>query len=123
MKRKTASSSARLFLNDQDVGTVEVKGWEDAWGFGEFAPGEGFRRYARHFGDWSRLMHTPHADDCLTDADRDALRKVEYEIDRLHARLLLVESQEWRRIAELNIDGPLVEWREDSRGQDVPSAA
>lgn len=123
MRRQTGKMNARLFLNDHDVGLVEVKGWEDAWGFGEFAPGEAFNRYARHFGDWSRLLHAPHGDDRLTDADRDALRKVEYEIDRLHAKLFLVESQEWRPISELNIDGSMVEWREEHVGEVVPSAA
>lgn len=123
MRRKVGSTSARLFLNDHDVGVVEVKAWDDAWGFGDFAPGDGFRRYAQHFGDWSRLLHAPHADDRLTDADRDALRRVEYEIDRLHAKLFLVESREWRRISELNIDGQLVEWREEYGGEVEQGAA
>ena len=121
--RRKGKATARLYLNEQDVGEVEVKGWDDSWGFGDFAAGEGFRRYARHFGDWSRLMHVPHADDRLTDADKAALRNVEYEIDRLHAKLFLIESQEWRPIAELNIDGALVEWRERFQGEGVPSAA
>ena len=123
MRRKAHGARARLFINEQDVGAIEVKGWEDSWGFGEFAADEAFRNYARHFGDWSRLLHAPHADDRLTDADRDALRKLEYEIDRLHAKLLFLDSGQWRRIAELNIDGRLVEWHEDLRGEDAPRAA
>ena len=123
MRRNGKQANARLFLNDHDVGAIEIKGWDDAWGFGDFQPGQGFARYARHFGDWSRLIHTPHEDDRLTDADKDALRKVEYEIDRLHAKLLLVDSGQWRRVTELNIDGPLVEWREELAGEEVPSAA
>ena len=123
MRRNTGKLNARLFLNDHDVGTVEVKGWDDAWGFGDFVPGEAFNRYARHFRAWSNLLHADHGDDRLTDADKEALRKVEYEIDRLHVKLFLVEPQEWRRVAQLNIDGALVEWRERFQGEDVPSAA
>jgi hypothetical protein len=123
MRRKSEKVAARLFLNDHDVGAIYVKGWDDAWGFGEFEPAEAFARYARHFGTWSRLLHAEHADDCLSDADRAALRDVEYEIDRLRARLFLADRQEWRPIAQLNIDGPMVEWREDYGGGGVPSAA
>jgi hypothetical protein len=123
MKRERKKLTARLFLNDHEVGLVEVKGWDDGWGFGDFVPGEGFTRYARHFGAWSRLMHADHDDDQLHDADRDALRKVEYEIDRLHARLFLPERGQWRPIAQLNIDGQLVEWREQYTGEGVPGAA
>jgi len=121
--RRSTNTHARLYLNDHDVGIVEVKGWDHAWGFGEFAAGDAFERYARHFGDWSRLIHAPHEDDRLTDADKAALRQVEYEIDRLHAKLFLVESNEWRPISELNIDGPLVEWREGYDGEATPRAA
>ena len=123
MRRNTGSVDARLYLNDHDVGRIEIKGWDDAWGFGDFHPCEGFARYARHFREWSTLMHTPHADDRLTDADRDALRKVEYEIDRLGARLLLVDTGECRRVTQVNIDGPLVEWHEEDAGGGLPSAA
>jgi hypothetical protein len=99
-----------------------VKGRDNAWGFGEFAAADAFERYAGHFGDWSRLIHAPHEDDRLTDADKAALRRVEYAIDRLHARLFLVESEEWRRISDLAIDGPLVEWREGWCGEDETRA-
>ena len=123
MRRNIGKSNARLFLNDHDVGLIEIKGFDDAWGFGDFRPGDGFARYARHFVDWSRLLHTPRGDDRLTDADRDALRKLEYQIDRLHAKLLLVDTGEWRRVTELNIDGPLVEWREELVNEETPRAA
>ena len=122
MWRMTGNKTARLFLGRHDVGQIEIKGFDDSWGFGEFSPGESFGRYARHFGDWARLLHTPHPDDRLSEADKDALRKVEYEIDRMRARLFLVETNEWRPVAELNIDGPLVEWREELHGN-VPHAA
>lgn len=123
MRRNIGKAKARLFLNDHDVGLIEIKRFDDAWGFGDFRPGDGFARYARHFGDWSRIMHTPHDDDRLTDADRKALREAEERIDRLRAKLLLVDSGEWRRVTELNIDGPLVEWRGEFACEESPSAA
>jgi len=116
--RRSTNTHARLYLDDHEVGVIEVKGRDNAWGFGEFAAGDAFERYAGYFGAWSRLIHAPHEDDRLTDADKAALRRVEYAIDRLHARLFLVESEEWRRISELAIDGPLVEWREGWCGED-----
>src|SRR5438477_11507480 len=119
MKRKVSRMNARLYLDDQEVGRVEVKGFDYAWGFGDFVPGEGFDRYARRFGAWSRLMHADHADDRLSDADLAELRKVECAIDRLHARLFLPDRMEWRPIAELNIDGPLIEWREEYAGEET----
>ena len=123
MRRKGGQTTARLFLDEQDVGEIEVKGWDDAWGFGEFSAGDGFRRYAPHFREWSRLLHGTRPDGALTDADKAALRCVEYQIDRLDARLFLAESGQWRRISELNIDGSLVEWREKFEDKDVSSAA
>jgi hypothetical protein len=68
-------------------------------------------------------LHGTRADGILNEDEKAALRRVEYLIDRLDARLLLADSGKWRRIAELNIDGPLVEWREDFEDKEVPSAA
>ena len=118
MKRARPRLTARLYLNDTDVGAVRVKGWDDSWGFGEFSPGERFTRYAPWFGAWSLLMH---ADDDGDDAHSSRLsrpisielRRIENEIDRIHARLFLVGPKEWRKISQLNIDGPLIEWKED----------
>jgi hypothetical protein len=115
---RRARLTARLFLNDRDVGTVQVKGWDDSWGFGEFLPGEGFSRFAPRFGAWSLLMHADDGSDDpahgrLSAAAAEELREVEQEIDRLHAKLFLVGPQEWRPVSQLNIDGPLIEWKEN----------
>jgi len=125
---RRAQLTARLFLNDRDVGTVKVKGWDDSWGFGEFSPGEGFSQFAPRFGAWSLLMHADDGSDDpahgrLSGAAAEELRQVEQEIDRIQARLYLVAPQEWRPVAQLNIDGPLIEWKEDYRGEGVPGAA
>jgi hypothetical protein len=110
--------SARLFLDDREVGAVKVKGWDDSWGFGDFVPGDGFAPYAPRFTTWSRLMHADEAEGGATRGrlapeTADRLREVEWEIDRIHAKLFLVGPQEWRKISQLNIDGPLIEWKED----------
>jgi hypothetical protein len=116
--------NARLFLNDREVGSVKLTGCDDAWGFGEFSPGEGFGAYANRFGAWSLLMHADDdADGRMSDAAAEELRKVEYDIDRIHAKLFLVGRREWRKISQLNIDGPLIEWREDFSAEEQPSAA
>jgi hypothetical protein len=119
--------TARLFLNGHDVGAVEVKGWDHAWGFGEFSPADAFGSYAPRFGAWSLLMHADDGDDAsdgrLSEAAAEELRRVEYDIDRIHAKLFLVGPKEWRRISQLNIDGPLIEWKEDFFDGDEPEAA
>jgi hypothetical protein len=109
---------ARLFINGVDVGAVAVKGWEGSWGIGEFRAGEAFAPYAATFGLWSMLMHDDAHADRLSDAALQELRRVECELDALRAELLLCDSGERRRIRQLNIDGPLIEWKED-RGPGV----
>jgi hypothetical protein len=41
MKREKRKLTARLFLNDHDVGLIEVKGWDDAWGLRGLRPRRG----------------------------------------------------------------------------------
>jgi len=103
---------ARLFINGIEVGRVLVKGWDGPWGIGDFTPGERFAQFAPAFGLWSLLMHANSSDGCLSPAAADELRRVECEIDTLRAELLL-ENGERRPILQLNIDGPLIEWKED----------
>src|SRR6476646_9972163 len=103
-----AQQLARLFLDDREVGTVKVTGWDHAWGFGEFFPGEGFSAFATRFGAWSLLMHADDGADepahgRLSGAAAEELREVEALIDRLHARLYLDGPREWRNISQLNI--------------------
>lgn len=109
-------TTARLYLNGEDVGTVHVRGWEHAWGFGDFEPGEGFTRYAPLYGRWSLLMHADDGDEKMNAATLEELRQTEREIDRVRARLFIAGARdggEWRTIRQLNIDGSLIEWKED----------
>jgi len=110
---RRAPCQARLFINGVDVGAVAVKGWEGAWGIGEFRPDEAFAPFAPWFGLWSMLMHDDAAADRMSDAALQELRRVECELDALRSELLLCDSGERRRIRQLNIDGPLIDWKED----------
>jgi len=108
-----SSCRARLYIDGIEVGAVAVKGWEGAWGIGEFDAGEAFARFAPRFGLWSMLMHEDDGADRLSDAALQELRRVECELDSLRAELVLCETAERRRIRQLNIDGPMIEWKED----------
>jgi hypothetical protein len=108
-----SNDTARLYLNDTEVGTIQVRGWDNSWGFGEFAPAEAFAAFAPHFGRWSLLMHADGTER-LSPAASDELREAECAIDRIHAKLYLSKAGRWRTITQLNIDGPLVEWKEDT---------
>ena len=105
--------TARLYLNDTEVGMINVRGWDDSWGFGEFLPGDAFSSFAPHFGRWSLLMHADDGAERLSRAASEELRDAEVAIDRLHAKLYLSKVGRWRTISQLNIDGRLVEWKED----------
>lgn len=108
----SAATTARLFLNDKDVGDVVIRGWEGSWGFGEFAPREGFSDFAPIFGSWSLLMHADEDAAKLSPDAAEELRQAEYAIDSLRAKLFLPTRNEWRAIRQVNIDGKLIEWKE-----------
>ncbi|MGB7159348.1 MAG: hypothetical protein WBD40_14870 [Tepidisphaeraceae bacterium] len=108
-----ANQIARLYLDEQSVGLIRVRGWADSWGFGEFQPEGSFAVFAAPFGRWSLLMHADDRGAPLSRAAADELREAENAIDRIHAKLYLCRTGEWRTITQLNIDGPLVEWKED----------
>ena len=112
---------ARLIINGLDVGQVRVQGWDGPWGFGQFRPGSGFGKFAELFGRWSVLMHSDDEDAPVCEETLDALREAEYAIDALRARLLLCDAGQCRRITQLNIDGPLIEWKEDGIEEPAPS--
>lgn len=112
---------ARLLINDVDVGQVRVQGWDDSWGFGQFTPALAFARFADLFARWSLLMHADDEGAPVCEETLDALREAEYAIDALRARLILPEAQQCRRITQLNIDGPLIEWREDGLEEPAPA--
>lgn len=105
-------SKAQLYLDGTPVGLITIRGWADSWGFGDFHPNDDFSKFANVFGQWSLLMH---ADDDEPKMSRDAaeeLRQAEYAIDALHARLFFQTQTKWVDIAQINIDGPLIEWKQ-----------
>jgi hypothetical protein len=111
MKHQT--EHAQLYLNDDLVGDIDVQGVETAWHFGTFRPNEAFSRYAPHFGRWALLMHEDEHLGIGRELSQE-LREAEIAIDRLAARLHYPEKDQWRRIMQLNIDGPLIEWIQSS---------
>ena len=102
----------RLFLNDTEVGVVVIRGHDGSWGFGEFTPAPAFVTFAPVFGRWSLLMHAEEAHERLSQAASEELRDTEREMDAIRALLRLENPDESHSIRELNIDGPLIEWRE-----------
>ncbi len=105
------AATARLFINGKDVGQVLVKSVADSWGFGEFSPGEAFAEFAALFGNWSLLMHADDDEKRLSDAASQELRAVEAALDALHYKLYLQVERQWVDLSQVNIDGPLIEWK------------
>ena len=107
----THAGEATLYINDEPVGVVLIRRIRPSWSYGEFRSADAFATFAPRFGCWARLMHTGHPYERLTDAVSDSLRHAEFEIDHLHARLHLVDRNEWITCAQLNIDGTMIEWK------------
>ena len=101
---------AELFLNGCLVGRIKVNRLMGAWGFGEFTPTIAFSAFRGVYDEWARLMHSD-GNGPLDDSTALALSRIEYAMDRSHGQLLL-EDGTWRRIAQLNIAGQLIEWEE-----------
>jgi hypothetical protein len=117
------AATARLFINGKDVGTVEVKSLADSWGFGDFSPNAAFEEFAVIFGNWSLLMHADDEEKKLSEAASEELRQAEYAIDSLRAKLLITATNEWLDVSQINIDGPLVEWKVTQRHSSPPPRA
>ena len=92
------------------VGRVDVKGWEDSWGLGEFSPAEHFSSYAPLFGLWSLLMHADEKR--LSREASQELSLAESQLDAIKVRLFFLQNEEWVDVAQLTIDGQLLEWKE-----------
>jgi hypothetical protein len=103
-------AQGELYLNGKNVGRVTLRGSNHSWSYGEFAPGDSFVEFAPLFGRWSLLIHAD-GDACLSAEASEELRSAECALDRLHAKLFLPERQEWRDLAQVNIDGTLIEWK------------
>src|SRR3954469_13381385 len=108
---KHDGTQGELYLNDQLVGRVTVKTHDGSWHFGQFDPHEAFAPFAPLFGLWSLLMHADEDADRISSATSDELREAELAIDRIRARLHLVETNEWKDLQQLNIDGDLIDWK------------
>jgi hypothetical protein len=108
----TRGTKAHLYLNEKNVGVVVVKQCDHSWTFGEFTPSPEFGEFAPLFGQWSLLMHADGDEEPLSPAAAEELREAENALARIHARIFLPETQEWRCPAEVNIDGTLIEWKE-----------
>jgi hypothetical protein len=109
------AATARLVINGKDVGQVLIKSLADSWGFGDFSPAAAFAEFAPVFGKWSLLMHADDGEKRLSEEASDELRAAEFAIDQLRAKLQL-ENCQWMDVAQLNIDGPLIEWKVSQRG-------
>ena len=105
-------TTARLYLNDKDVGAIVVNQCDHSWTFGEFTPTPAFGEFAPLFGQWSLLMHADGDAEPLSPAAADELREAENALTRLHAKIFVPATKEWRTPAEVNIDGSLIEWKE-----------
>lgn len=101
----------RLHLNGVDVGNVVVRGGDTSWGFGEFTPAPTFSTFANIFGRWSLLMHADDPGEKLSRETSDALREAENAIDSIRAALCGDSPDDSHPLAQVNIDGPLIEWK------------
>lgn len=110
-ERTQRHRSGRLYLNGTAVGLVAMRGHDGSWGFGDFKPFPEFSAFASVFGRWSLLMHADGDSEPLSEAASEELRATEREMDAIRATLLL-ETQEWLQLSQINIDGPLIEWKE-----------
>jgi hypothetical protein len=107
----TPLAHAKLVINDEPVGDVFVQGTEDSWSHGRFDALQAFAKFAPLFGRWSLMMHVDGTYVPLSEAAGDELRRTEIEIDRLRAKLHFAGSDTWVTCRQLNIDGPLIEWK------------
>ena len=105
-------TAARLLLNGKDVGAITIRGSDNAWSYGDFTPAEAFGEFATVFGQWSLLMHADGDASPLSRPASDELRRMEYLLDSLRAKILILDTGEIRRAAQVNIDGPLIEWKD-----------
>ena len=103
---------AVLYLEGQEVGTVEVKGRDSSGGYGDFTPNGEFATYAQAFGLWSLLMHADEDGSRLSPAASSELASAENALDAIKARLFFPAQVRWVEVAQLTIDGELLEWRE-----------
>jgi hypothetical protein len=101
-----------LFLNDRNVGTITIRGRNASWTYGDFTPAEDFSHFANVFGCWSLLLHADDQTEKLSEAASKELRRLEYAIDAIRAKIYFPTRNEYRPIVQVNIDQGMVEWKE-----------
>jgi hypothetical protein len=119
---KTIGNHARLIINGKHVGRVRVRSFADSWGFGDFQPGEAFAEFAPLFGKWSLLIHADDDQRRLSQATSDELRRVELALDGLRCSLVFDDLDHVLDLRQLNIDGPLIDWKLGQRRRLVKQA-
>jgi hypothetical protein len=102
---------AMLHLNGSAVGAIKVQGHDTSWTYGQFEPLAAFGEFAPIFGRWSLLMHDDEHQP-LTCAAAHELREAERAMDSVRARVHFPDDDAWHDVAQLNIDGSLIEWKE-----------
>ena len=108
----TEGTEAHLYLNSVHAGIVIARRHDHAWAFGDFTPTDQFATFAPLYGRWSLLMHADAGDERLSREAAEELRETERAMDCLKASFFVPSTGEWCKLAEINIDGPLIEWRE-----------
>lgn len=107
----TAGAKGILYLNGTSVGDVELQHVADSWSYGRFTPGAGFSSFAPLFGRWSLLMHADEGAERLNPDAAEELRRCEYDLLKIEARMFFPQTHQWVNCAELNIDGGMIEWK------------
>ena len=106
----TSSLHGRLHIGGRHVGNVAIRGWEGAWGIGDFTPNGNFAEFAPLFEEWSRLMHADAGR--LSRANAQLLRDLENRMYGMRVAMWVEEMHRWRQVVILNIDGAMIEWKE-----------
>lgn len=106
-----AGTRADLYLNARNVGVLTVNTYREGWTFARFDPNPNFSEFASLFGGWSLFMHED-AEESLNRWAAEELHRVEMAIDSLHVGVKIEGTGDWHPVAQINIDGSLVEWKE-----------
>ena len=106
----SSSLRGRLHIDGRHVGNVAIRGWEGAWGIGDFTPLANFTEFAPLFEEWSRLMHADAGR--LSRANAQQLRDLENRMYGMKVAIWVEEMHRWRQVVILNIDGAMIEWKE-----------
>jgi hypothetical protein len=105
-------TAVQVFLDGKNVGSAIIRGHDHGWYFGDFTPAPTFSEFAPFYGQWSLLMHADDDREQISPEASEELRRTEIAMDRIRARIFVPACEQWCDAVEINIDGPLIEWRE-----------